>query len=208
MCAIAHGRSLDTTMGLTPVSGLPGATRSGAVDPALIFHYTNRAGRISHDRAHAADVHVTAAEDILNRRAGWAALTGTTDFGAVVRRMKDVDARRAAGEKVDEEEDGKWGLAFEVFLDRILGYLGGYYVKLGGKVDALVFAGGIGERSVELREAVVARTAFLGFALDDEANGKVDADSSVVVDIGKSHDGHRVLVCRTDEQVRSPVFCV
>ena len=207
MCAIARGRSLDTTMGLTPVSGLPGATRSGAVDPALIFHYTNRAGRISHDRAHAADVHVTAAEDILNRRAGWAALTGTTDFGAVVRRMKEVEARRVAGEPVEEDEE-KWGLAFEVFLDRILGYLGGYYVKLGGKVDALVFAGGIGERSVELREAVVARTAFLGFALDDEANGKVDNDKSVVVDIGKSHDGHRVLVCRTDEQVRGFVFYV
>ena len=55
MCAIAGGRSLDTTMGLTPVSGLPGATRSGAIDPALIFHYTNRAGRISHDPALAAD---------------------------------------------------------------------------------------------------------------------------------------------------------
>ena len=61
---------------------------------------------------------------------------------------------------------------------------------------------------MELREAVVARTAFLGFALDDEANGKVDADSSVVVDIGKSHDGHRVLVCRTDEQVREVAFWV
>ena len=200
MCAIANGRSIDTTMGLTPVSGLPGATRSGAIDPALIFHYTNRAGRISHAREHAVNVHVTEAEDILNKRSGWAALTGTTDFGEIVRRMQDAQARAARGETVEEEE-GRWQLAHDVFLDRIMGYLGGYFVKLGGVVDALVFAGGIGERSVELRTAVVARAACLGFALNEAANAAVDATEGVVVDVGASRDGHRVLVCRTDEQV-------
>ena len=201
MCAIKAGKSLDTTMGLTPVSGLPGATRSGAIDPSLIFHYTNRAGRMSHDRSLAVNVHVTEAEEILNKRSGWNALTGTTDFGEIVRHMTDVDARRARGEAVKEDE-GKWRLAFDLFLDRILGYLGGYYVKLGGKVDALVFAGGIGERSVELREAVVAQTACIGFSLNPELNKQVDSNEDVVVDIGTSNDGHRVLVCRTDEQVR------
>lgn len=49
VCAIKQGRSLDTSMGLTPLTGLPGATRSGAIDPSLIFHYTNKAGRITHD---------------------------------------------------------------------------------------------------------------------------------------------------------------
>ncbi|RDX42131.1 acetate and butyrate kinase [Lentinus brumalis] len=199
MCAIKEGKSLDTTMGLTPVSGLPGATRSGAIDPSLIFHYTNRAGRISHDRSLAVNVHVTEAEDILNKRSGWNALTGTTDFGEIVKQMKEVDARLARGEEVTEE-DGKWRLAFDLFLDRILGYLGGYYVKLGGKVDALVFAGGIGERSVELREAVVAHAACVGFSLDPELNKKVDSNEDVVVDVGPSSDGHHVLVCRTDEQ--------
>ena len=58
-CAIKHGRSLDTSMGLTPLNGLPGATRSGAIDPSLIFHYTNRAGRITHDPSFAAHVGVT-----------------------------------------------------------------------------------------------------------------------------------------------------
>lgn len=200
MCAIKEGKSLDTTMGLTPVSGLPGATRSGAIDPSLIFHYTNRAGRISHDRSLAVNVQVTEAEDILNKRSGWNALTGTTDFGEIVKQMKEVDARLARGEEVTEE-DGKWRLAFDLFLDRILGYLGGYYVKLGGKVDALVFAGGIGERSVELREAVVAHAACVGFSLDPELNKKVDSNEDVVVDVGLSSDGHHVLVCRTDEQV-------
>ena len=107
MCAISRGRSLDTTMGLTPVSGLPGATRCGVIDPSLIFHYTNRAGRISHDRSLAVNVHVTEAEEILNKRSGWNALTGTTDFGEIVRHMTDVDARRARGEAVKEDE-GKW----------------------------------------------------------------------------------------------------
>ncbi|KAI0749596.1 acetate and butyrate kinase [Daedaleopsis nitida] len=206
MCAIGGGKSLDTTMGLTPVSGLPGATRSGAIDPSLIFHYTNRAGRMSHDRSLAVDVHVTEAEEVLNKRSGWAALTGTTDFGEIVKHMKEVDAKRAAGQEVAEEEE-KWRLAFELLLDRILGYLGGYYVKLNGEVDALVFAGGIGERSVELREAVVAKTTCLGFALDREANGRVDGDESVVVNVGTSRDGKRVLVCRTDEQLEMAKEC-
>ncbi|TBU24035.1 acetate and butyrate kinase [Dichomitus squalens] len=190
MCAVAGGQSLDTTMGLTPVSGLPGATRCGVIDPSLIFHYTNRAGRISHDRSLAVDVHVTEAEEILNKRSGWAALTGTTDFG-----------------EIEEEDEGKWRTAFDLFVDRILGFLGGYYLKLGGKVDALVFAGGIGERSVELREAVLEKAACLGFELDPEANGKVDGDESVVVDVGKAKEGKRVLVCRTDEQLEMAKEC-
>ncbi|KAI0368759.1 acetate and butyrate kinase [Pilatotrama ljubarskyi] len=208
MCVIQRGKSLDTTMGLTPVSGLPGATRSGAIDPSLIFHYTNRAGRITHDRSAAVDVHVTQAEEILNKRSGWAALTGTTDFGKIVAEMKAVEGRRARGEEVKEEEEGKWKLAFDLFLDRIVGYLGSYYVKLGGQVDALVFAGGIGEKSAELREAVVEKAKCLGFALDPQANGEVDAKEGAVVEVGKERDGpKRVLVCRTDEQLEMAKEC-
>ena len=58
-CAVKDGRSLDTSMGLTPLNGLPGATRSGSIDPSLIFHYTNKAGRITHDPSMAAHVGVT-----------------------------------------------------------------------------------------------------------------------------------------------------
>lgn len=59
VCAVKNGLSYDTSMGLTPLNGLPGATRSGAIDPSLIFHYTNKAGRISHDPKLATQVHVT-----------------------------------------------------------------------------------------------------------------------------------------------------
>ncbi|KAI0925724.1 hypothetical protein AcV5_008384 [Taiwanofungus camphoratus] len=196
MVAIKGGKSLDTTMGLTPLNGLPGATRSGAIDPSLIFHYTNKAGRISHDRSTAVDVRVSQAEDILNTKSGWKALTGTTDFGEVVQRMKN-----AAGAQGGWGSEAKWRLVFDLFVDRIVGYVGSYFVKLGGDVDALVFSGGIGEKSMELREAVTEKATCLGFALDGGANEKAKDSGGVVVDIGKNKDARRVLVCRTDEQV-------
>ena len=58
-CAIRHGKSLDTSMGFTPLSGLPGATRSGSVDPSLIFHYTNKAAKITYDPSMVVDLHIT-----------------------------------------------------------------------------------------------------------------------------------------------------
>ncbi|KAI0822474.1 acetate and butyrate kinase [Trametes gibbosa] len=207
VCAIQNGRSLDTSMGLTPVSGLPGATRSGAIDPALVFHYTNRAGRISHDRAQVVDVRVTEAEEILNTQSGWAAITGTADFGEIVQEMKAVEARRVEGAEVNDDDDEKWGVAFELLVDRILDFVGGYYVKLGGKVDALVFAGGIGEKSADLRQAVAAKLDCLGFAIDPNANREANGTKDAVVDIGKLKDTRRVLVCRTDEQYEMAKEC-
>ena len=89
-------------------------------------------------------------------------------------------------------------------MDRILNYVGSYYLKLDGKVDALVFAGMIGEKSVELRAAVGKKVACLGFGLDESKNTTVDEAEGVVVDIGvlEAGDKKRLLVCRTDEQVR------
>lgn len=198
VCAIRNGVSLDTSMGLTPVSGLPGATRCGVIDPSLVFHYTNRAGRITHDPSAAIDVRVTQAEDILNKQSGWCALTGTADFSEIVRRMRDS----VGGQELrDWRGEGKWRLAFELFVDRIAGFVGQYYVRLGGRVDALVFSGGIGEKSVELREAVVQSVGCLGFEVDPYANSHVTGKDGVVIDVGKSKNDRKVLVCRTDEQV-------
>jgi acetate kinase len=77
-CAIKDGKSVDTSMGLTPVSGLPGGSRSGDIDPSLIFHYTSKAAKLSPSSTK--DLHISEAEDILNKQSGWKALTGTTDF--------------------------------------------------------------------------------------------------------------------------------
>lgn len=183
-CAIRGGESIGTSMGLTPLAGLPGATRSGDVDPSLIFHFTHEAGKMS--RKSAGGMHITQAEQILNKESGWAAITGTTDFGVI----------SSKAEK--EEAGGKNRLAFDIMVDRIADFVGSHYVKLGGQVDALVFAGGIGEKGAQLRQAVVDKTACLGFALDASANGE-PADE-VVVDIGEKGAKHTVLVCQTDEQ--------
>lgn len=188
-CAIKQGKSLDTTMGLTPLSGLPGATRSGDVDPSLIFHFTHDAGQPSPGSSKA--LHVTHAEEILNKESGWKALTGTTDFGA-------VSEKAAQGDEAAK-------LAFDIFVDRLVGYIGAYFVKLGGEVDALVFAGGIGEHGVELREAVAKKVRCLGFVIDGEKNGELKGE--VVEDIGWEGVGKRVLVCKTDEQAEMAEEC-
>jgi len=91
-------------------------------------------------------------------------------------------------------------LAFDLFVDRICGFIGTYYVSLRGQVDALVFAGGIGEKSAELRRRVVEQCECLGFAISDELNGKGVEESKVVWDVSAEGVRHKVLVCKTDEQ--------
>ncbi|KAF1847429.1 acetate kinase [Cucurbitaria berberidis CBS 394.84] len=177
---IKGGKSLDTSMGLTPLAGLPGATRSGSIDPSLMFHFTHRAGKPS--RSSSEKMHITEAEEILNKNSGWKSLTGTTDFGKI--------------SSSDREEDK---LAFNIFVDRILNYVAPYFTKLDGEVDALVFAGGIGERGDKLRKAVVQGVKCLGFALDDEKNGTSVKD--VVTDISASGTKYKILVVQTDEQL-------
>ncbi|KAK0485182.1 Acetokinase family-domain-containing protein, partial [Armillaria novae-zelandiae] len=189
--AVKEGCSYDTSMGLTPLNGLPGAARSGSIDPSLIFHYTNKAGRISHDPKVATQLHITQTEDILNSKSGWKSLTETTDFGLMTRRANE-------GSFVDR-------MVFDLFKDRVLNYLGSYHLKLDGKVDALLFSGGIGERSVELRRATGARLECLGYSGAGSANKDADHKEGVVIDVSRGHPGpeiKRILICRTDEQVR------
>ncbi|KAK4949310.1 hypothetical protein LTR10_011928 [Elasticomyces elasticus] len=189
-CCIKGGESIDTSMGLTPLAGLPGATRSGSIDPSLIFHFTHDAGKPS--RSSAKGMHITEAEEILNKKSGWQALTGTTDFGAISSKA--------------EQGDAACKLAFDIFVDRVIDFVAAYYVKLGGKVDALVFAGGIGEKGVQLRQAIVEKVSCLGFALDDATNAKPDGQK-VVVDVGAQESKHRILICQTDEQAEMARQC-
>jgi acetate kinase len=186
-CAIKNGQSVDTSMGLTPLSGLPGGTRSGDIDPSLIFHYTSSASKMS--RSSTRDLHISEAEEILNKQSGWKALAGTTDFAKI------ADPHAPASHK----------LALEIFIDRIVGYVGAYFVKLDGKVDALVFAGGIGEKSALLRERVTEKCSCLGFAIDKETNNNIDEER--VVKIGNG-DRSATLVCKTDEEVRPLTSCL
>ncbi|KIW02395.1 acetate kinase [Verruconis gallopava] len=186
-CAIKNGKSWDTSMGLTPLAGLPGATRSGSVDPSLVFHYTHDAGKLTSSGTK--DLHITQAEQILNKESGWKALTGTTDFG-----------------KISSGEDEECRLAFDLVANRILNFVGSYYVTLRGDVDALVFAGGIGEKGSKLRSRVVEGAACLGFGIDEGKNS--EEIKGVVSDITGGSAKHKVLVCQTDEQLEMARGCV
>ena len=179
-CAIKNGKSIDTTMGLTPVSGLPGGSRSGDIDPSLVFHYTSDASKLSPSSTK--DLHISSAEEILNKQSGWKALTGTTNFAEIA--------------KPDAPDTHQ--LAFNIFVDRVVGFIGNYYVKLGGEVDALVFAGGIGEKSAYLRQVITEKCSCLGFTLDEKKNN--DPSGEGVMDIG-GRAQVRTLVCETDEDV-------
>ncbi|KAI9758691.1 MAG: hypothetical protein M1835_000559 [Candelina submexicana] len=174
-------------MGLTPLEGLPGATRSGSVDPSLVFHYTHNAGEPSPYSSK--DMHISTEEDILNKRSGWKALTGTADFGQIA-----------------SSDDPKCRLAFDILVDRIVGYVGTYFVSLEGKVDALVFAGGIGEKSALLRATITQKCRCLGFYMDVTKNDS--PANEVVADIGEQGHNPRILICRTDEQYEMARQCV
>ncbi|PHH59757.1 hypothetical protein CDD81_2595 [Ophiocordyceps australis] len=185
-CAIKAGKSWDTSMGLTPLAGLPGATRSGSVDPSLVFHYASHVGRLS--PASTKHLHISKAEEILNKQSGWKSLTGTADFEAIA-----------------SSDQAQHVLAFDLLVDRICGFVGSYYVSLRGNVDALVFAGGIGEKSPRLRRAVVEAVACLGWTLDDHRNASTC--QSPVWDVGARDAKQRILVCQTDEQLEMALKC-
>lgn len=240
-CAIKGGKSLDTSMGLTPLAGLPGATRSGSVDPrlvllfflcplpilfgphinlppspsSLVFHYASDVGKLS--PASTKELHISRAEEILNKESGWKALTGTTNFGTITAALDPSSPSSSSSSKLSPEEVAKCRLAFNLFVDRICGYIGSYYVSLQGQVDALVFAGGIGEKSDVLRSAVVEQVRCLGFGpVDKDANEQrvakeLDDDHAVIEIVpestAKKGGGHRVLVCKTDEQFEMARAC-
>jgi acetate kinase len=154
-CAVQGGRSLDTSMGLSPLEGLVMGTRSGDVDPSLGAYLSREAGLDPHDY-----------DAALNRDSGLKGLTGDSDF-------REVLARRERG-------DPAAGLAFDVTVHRLRKYVGAYAVLL-GRVDALVFTGGIGEHSPQLRAAVINGLALLGLQLDPEANDDGEPERLVTV---------------------------
>lgn len=133
------------------------------------------------------------AEAILNKSAGWKVLTGTTNFAEIA---------------VEDPPTQNHKLAFDIIVDRILGYIGSYFVKLGGRVDALVFAGGVGENSALLRKRLVEESQCLGFAIDESANNKGPAKESVTEISKEPGKNPRVLICQTDEQVRWSICCI
>ncbi|GAB3438107.1 acetate kinase [Phycicoccus ginsengisoli] len=143
-CAVAGGRSVDTSMGLSPLEGLVMGTRPGDLDPALGAYLSRAAG-----------LDPAAYDKALNTASGLLGLAGIAD-------LREVQQRRAAG-----DPDAR--LAFDVMTYRLRKYVGAYAVAL-GRVDAIVFTGGIGEHSAEVRAAVLGDLGLLGVELDADAN--------------------------------------
>lgn len=171
-CAVRNGSSIDTSMGLTPLAGLVMGTRSGDIDPGVLLHLSRSAG-LSID-----DIDV-----LLNAESGLKGLTGMGD-------MRDVEAAAAAG-------DSNATLALEVYVHRLRGYLGNYAVQL-GRIDAIVFTGGVGENAAPIREAICADLDLLGIQVDAERN---TASSRTARDIATNDSQVRVLVIPTNEEL-------
>ena len=153
LCAIAGGRSVDTTMGFTPLEGLVMATRSGTVDPGLLLWLLERTALSERELANA-----------LDRESGLLGLAGSAD-------MRHVLERSAAG-----DPDSR--TALDVYLHRLRAEVAAMAAALGG-LDALVFTGGVGERAPEIRAMAIAGLGFLGLAIDERRN--VDATGNTEV---------------------------
>lgn len=175
VAAIEFGRSVETSMGMTPLEGLVMATRAGDVDSGAVL-YLMRAAGLSADQA---DV-------MLNRESGLKGLTGTGD-------MRDIEERAAAG-----DEDCR--RAINLFCHRIRKYIGAYAAVMGG-VDLLVFTGGIGENSALIRHRVCQRLEFLGARIDEESNRTIALKAGAPVgEFSQAHSRVKMLAVRTNEE--------
>ncbi len=172
-CAVLGGRSIDTSMGLTPLAGLVMGTRSGDVDPALAGHLERVAGL---DGAHV--------EEQLNRSSGLLGLSGESD-------LRDV--RRLA-----EAGDADAATALEIYAYRVRSFVGAYAVALGG-LDALVFTAGVGEHDGAMRRDVVAGLGCLGMELDADRDAAVTPGPTSSL-VSTDTSGVAVLVVPTDEE--------
>ncbi|MEU6497487.1 acetate kinase [Streptomyces sp. NPDC046984] len=142
--AVRGGRCVDTSMGLTPLEGLVMGTRSGDLDPAVIFHL-ERVGGMSMDEI----------DTLLNKRSGLFGLCGDNDMREIQRRIDEGDAQAR--------------LAFDIYIHRLKKYIGAYYAVL-GRVDAIAFTAGVGENAAPVREAAVGGLEGLGLAVDGDLN--------------------------------------
>ncbi|MGW8973817.1 acetate kinase [Streptomyces platensis] len=142
--AVAGGRCVDTSMGLTPLEGLVMGTRSGDIDPAVTFHLKRVAG-MSED-----DVDV-----LLNKKSGLVGLCGDNDMREIRRRIDEGDERAE--------------LAFDIYIHRLKKYIGAYTAVL-GRVDAVAFTAGVGENAAPVRAAALAGLEEMGLAVDDGLN--------------------------------------
>jgi len=180
--AIAHGQSIDTSMGMTPLEGLVMGTRCGDMDPAIPF-YLGRVTGMDNDEI----------ESLLNKESGLQGICGSNDMREVIRLTDAGDAQAR--------------LALDMYCYRIKKYIGAYYAAL-GTLDAVVFTGGIGENAARVREQCCTGLEALGITLDREKNASTDSKS---FDIHGEASPVSLLVIPTNEELeiaQQAVSCI
>ncbi|MBR8836658.1 MAG: acetate kinase [Stigonema ocellatum SAG 48.90 = DSM 106950] len=170
LAAIKNGRSVDTTMGFTPLDGLMMGSRSGAVDPSILIYLLRQS-----------DYSVDKLDDVLNRASGLRGISGVSAD------MRQIKAAIAQG-------NSRAQLALDIYVHRLRFYIGAMLASLGG-LDALVFTAGVGENAPDIRSAACEAFGFLGLKLDSEKNTHKPVD----VDIATADSTVRVLVIQTQE---------
>ena len=148
IACIKEGKCYDTTMGITPLDGLMMGTRSGAIDPSIIEYVCKESG-----------MDVVEVTNVLNKKSGFLGVCGQAD-------CRDVENLMANG-----DENAK--LAYEMYTDRVAKYVAEYYIKLDGKVDAIVFTAGVGENGPMFRSLVLRKLNALGIYENKENNSKI-----------------------------------
>ncbi|MGH9453877.1 MAG: acetate kinase [Terriglobia bacterium] len=172
LAAVEHGRSVETTMGFTPLEGLMMGTRSGSVDPGILT-YLLRQDSITAGKL----------DDILNTKSGLLGVSGVSgDMREILAAMNNGDSRAK--------------LAFDIYIHRLRFYIGAMLAVLGGS-DALVFTAGVGENSAAVRAAACTTLEFTGLKLDPEKNSMPSSDHDR--DVAAPESSMRILVVRAQE---------
>lgn len=172
ICAIKNGKSVDTSMGYTPLAGVPMGTRCGCIDPAIVISLMERE---KYD--------ASMLNELLNKKSGVLGISGiSSDF-------RDLDE---AAEKGNERA----ALALEIFEYQVRKYIGAYAAAMGG-IDVLIFTAGIGENNGVMRKNIVSGLEFLGIEIDDEKNSQRGGER----DISKDGARVRTLVIPTNEEL-------
>ncbi|MER2089894.1 MAG: acetate kinase [Sporosarcina sp.] len=172
IAAIEGGKSLDTSMGFTPLAGVTMGTRSGNIDPALIPYIMEQTGKNAEEVL-----------DVLNKQSGMLAISGFSSD------LRDIEIEASKG-------NTRAQLALEVFADRIHKYIGSYAARMGG-VDAIIFTAGIGENSDVIREKVLNGLEFMGVYLDPDLNNSNGKEAH----ISFPYSPVKILVIPTNEEV-------
>lgn len=170
LAAIANGRSVDTTMGFTPLEGLMMGTRSGSIDPGILIYLVRHRGYHADELDHA-----------LNKESGLLGISGLSAD------MREILKARSEGHAAAS-------LAYEVYIHRLVKEIGSMIASMGG-VDTLVFTAGVGENSREVRRDVCRRLSFLGVEIDPAVNDCATCDAVVNTEESRV----RILIIRTQE---------